>query len=396
MKICLTQMGYPGFRGGGNTVVHKLSESLVRGGHNVTVVYIAPKHLASTKPETSYRSIIKKESRLPLFNVFKAAIGIIESSKECPNDIIFSIGYEGFLAPLIKCRAVFIAASHNFLPSYVGFRMFFRLKWLNPKNWGKLLYFFSVLLNKLTKRSADFIQTPSNFGKEQCVNIFSVPENKIFVVPNGVDLKQFPYFGPSKDKNILFLGGSSEHKGLDILIRALPPVIEKHPEVKVLVLGEMKSEENSLVRLAKDLNVFSGMDWLGLVNQEKIPTFFKRSFLSVLPSRLDIFGMVVLESMASGIPVIAADVGGVKEVIKGSGAGILIDPENPGKLAESIIYLLDNPDKAREMGVRGRRLIEEKFSWEKISEKFEKEFLSILNKDNHPTLARCNKESEKL
>ena len=381
LKIYITQIGHPDLKGGGNAVARYLSESFAKRGHIVTTIYISPKNLLSNRPKATHKIVfIKKLPRIPIMNCLKTAATIkkLSTIKDGRPDVIISLGYEGFLIPFIKGKSMFIAASHNFLRS-IEIRDFLNLKWLNPFNWGKLIYLTSVFIDKLTKFKADFVQCLCQFGADRCKTLYKMSDNKIFIVSNGVDTKKFTIRPMPKKKTIFFIGSAVEHKGLDILIRALPIVTKAYLDIEVFVLGEANKREKSLIQFAKELGVNSKINWQRSISQNQMPKFYQKAYLVVLPSRLDLFPMTALETMSSGIPLIAAKIGGLPEIIEDGVSGLIINKEDSEELATAIIKLLDDPKKAEEMGKKGREIVEQKFTWEKVVEKYEKEIYNRLN-----------------
>lgn len=380
LKIYITQVGHPAFRGGGNTVANNLSESFTKRGHAVTTIYLSPKHLLLNRPKTSYNLVIKKASIIPIINCFKivAIIKKLLNNKKEKPDVIISFGYEGFFIPSIKGESMFIAASHNFIRP-IGIKDFLHLKWLNPLNGGKFLYSTSVLIDKLTKLKADFVQCLCKFGAERCETIYKISPKKIFIVPNGINIEKFIIHPTPKKKTILFIGGSAEHKGLDILINSLLFIAKKYLDIEVVILGEMNKRKEILVQMAEKLGVSSKIKWEGLVFQKEMFSFYKKAYLVALPSRLDLFPLTILEAMAYGIPVVSTNIGGIPEIINNKVSGIMINCEDPYGLAKAIIELFDNPKKAEEMGRKGREIVEQKFTWEKVVEKYEQEICSRLD-----------------
>jgi len=95
LNIFITQMGHPNFRGGGNIIIHNLSEELAKRGHKVSVIYLAPKNLLSNIPKTGYNVILKKSSKIPLFNALTTLITVkkILGTNGKP-DVIITTGYE--------------------------------------------------------------------------------------------------------------------------------------------------------------------------------------------------------------------------------------------------------------------------------------------------------------
>ena len=383
MRIYLTQIGHPNFRGGGNIVAHKLCEEFSKREHDVIGVFLAPKNLIGEKFEANYKIKTAIGSKISLLNVWRCykILKSLFSEFEEP-DVIISLGYEGLLVPFIKKKALFIAASHSPFLRYAGLKeLFFDLKWLNPLNFGKWLFMSSFFLDRITKLKADAVQSLCDFGVKQCEDVYKIPADKIFITPNGVDINHFQKQQLSKEKNIIFLGGSVEYKGLDILIQAMPIILKENKDAKVVILGEMGDIRGRLlIDMVKNLGITESFNLKGLIPQKQIRNYYKNVFLMVIPSRLDLFPMVALEAMASGIPIVASNVGGLPEVVIDGQNGLIVEKENPQKLAEAIIYLFDNPIEAGKMGERGRKMTEEKFAWEKIIEKFEKEIFNRLNK----------------
>ena len=371
MRMIITQVGHPSFRGGGNTVAHELASALSRRGHKVTAVFVAPKSLYKRNQATSYKLVLLKQSWFLFLNALHVAFALRRLFREEGGDVILSFGYEGVFVPKIKKKRLFIAATHNFLRP-IGWKNFLHFKWLNPSNWGKFLYELQVYLDKKTKQRADAVQALCEFGKKQLESFYNISSKKVFIVPNGVKSKT--PFTRSKilETPLLFMGGSSHHKGLDVLLEALPAIIKEHPEVRLIVLGEMKREEKGLILIARKLGVMRNILWRGLVSQDEMPKFYEKTYISVFPSRLDTFPLGILESMAYGIPVVATKVGGIPEIVENNRSGVLVLKENPEDLAQALIELLNNPEKVKMMGLRARKIAQDRFSWEKVAEEFEK------------------------
>jgi len=381
LNIFITQMGHPNFRGGGNIIIHNLSEELAKRGHKVSVIYLAPKNLLSNIPKTGYNVILKKSSKIPLFNALTTLITMkkILGTNGKP-DVIITAGYEGFFIPFMKKNALFIAASYNPALRYISPKDFFQLKWLNPLNFGKFLFIFSLFMDRLTTFKADLVQCLSPYSIEQCVRIYKIPRSKLFVALCGINAKQFSLRPMPKNKTILFVGGTVEYKGLDILINALPAVVNKHPDIELIVVGEMKERKEMLMRLAKKIGVFSKINWHGPIPPDHMAEFFQKAYVAVFPSRIESFLLAALEAMSSGVPIVATDVGIIPEIINDKINGLMVKQENPKNLAMAINYLLDNPEKAKEIGIKGREtIINGGFTWENFAKKIEEEIYTYLN-----------------
>ncbi|MFC1767383.1 glycosyltransferase family 4 protein [Candidatus Margulisiibacteriota bacterium] len=193
------------------------------------------------------------------------------------------------------------------------------------------------------------------------------------IAEEGIDVVK------KKAGQILFLGRLAANKGVNFLIKAMPKILEKHPEAKLVITGEGE-EKKSLVSLIKKLGIESYVTFYGIIDFKTLVRLYAESNMFVLPSinSLEAFGIVQLEAMACSTPVVASDIRGVNSV---AGKGGLIAPkEDPSALADAIITILDNPQKAREMGIEGRKLVETKYVWPLIVKQVEAVYKKAMDK----------------
>jgi glycosyltransferase involved in cell wall biosynthesis len=213
--------------------------------------------------------------------------------------------------------------------------------------------------------------------------------NKIIVIPNGVNIKDFdiPYskkecrekLGLSPDKNIiLFLGVLHPIKGPDVLMKAMSQIISKVPNVELLVGGDGVMKRY-LEALAGELGVSHYAKFVGFVRNNIKPMYYKAVDIFCLPSLSESFSLVSLEAMACGTPVVASKVGGIPSIVKDGEDGLLVPPKSPGKLADAIIYLLENEDIRKKLGENARKRAGN-YSWEKIAGMTEKVYEQVINK----------------
>ncbi|SDX16283.1 Glycosyltransferase Family 4 [Marininema mesophilum] len=252
-----------------------------------------------------------------------------------------------------------------------------------------------------TLRLCDRILTNSNYLKMKLAQRFPKVESLMEVLPLGVDTKLFPArntpealeirnrarkrMGIKKDEKVLlFLGRLLPQKGLHYLIKSLSTIQEKHPEVRLLIVGGSqygKNIETPYVRLLHDIS-HEGLPitWVPFVPHNKVPTFYAVADLLVMPSMgEESFGLVNLEGMASGLPVVSVQTGGIPEVVDDGVTGVLIPGKKPVKeIAEVCNALLDDPERMEELGCRGRERVEKQFTWEQTVERT-KELYTQLN-----------------
>ena len=167
---------------------------------------------------------------------------------------------------------------------------------------------------------------------------------------------------------VLFVGRLVPHKGVEFLLEA---VHRLRPSATVVVAGE-GPQRQALQRSAEALGVGTRVVFAGGVPHEELPTYYRAADVLVLPSisRLEAFGLVGLEAMASERPVVLSDIPGVREVIEDGKEGLLAPPADPEGLAARINELLDDPGRRREMGARGRERVLRLFTWDVVGAQF--------------------------
>jgi glycosyltransferase involved in cell wall biosynthesis len=184
--------------------------------------------------------------------------------------------------------------------------------------------------------------------------------NQVMIIPSGVDISKFhPPEHKREDNTILMAGRIRDPlKGFSTLRRAVEIIRNRGKNISVLVTGEYKSKDRYI----------TSTGWLG---REELPLLYQKATLCVVPSIWpEPFGIVAIESMACGCPVIASDTGGLKEMINDGADGILFQPGNADELAEKIQYLLDNRALRKKLGERAREKVCAQYDWDKIFKKY--------------------------
>lgn len=209
----------------------------------------------------------------------------------------------------------------------------------------------------------------SNAVKKDLTHNLHTSSKRILVLHNGVSLERYKprendfslhkEIGISENtKIVLTVAAARPEKGLEYLIRAIPDIISKHPDTHFVFCGGGPLE-SSLIELANELGISEYVHFLGVRND--VPDLFNCSYISVLPSLAESFGLAALEAMAMMKAVVATNVYGIPEIIQDSITGLLITPGDSKALSESIVSLLENEEKARSMGIEGRKRIETHF-----------------------------------
>lgn len=225
---------------------------------------------------------------------------------------------------------------------------------------------------------ADRIICCSNFMAREVSRLFSVPPGKIVVIQNGVvqeNVTAEPLRGSQRRKYagdneaiIYFVGRLVREKGVEFLLRALPSVLAEFPQTRVVISGTGPMEE-LLLKQASTFGIIDKIVFTGFVTDEERNCLLASADLTVLPSLYEPFGIVALEAMVTGSPVIVSDVGGMGEVVRHGVDGLKCPPGNHLALSASIRTLLGDRPLRERLGRSGRQKALSEYSWQSLAEK---------------------------
>jgi glycosyltransferase involved in cell wall biosynthesis len=220
----------------------------------------------------------------------------------------------------------------------------------------------------------------SKFTKDKVINIHQIIEEKIKVIPGGVNLNKFtPIVDKGKirkrlnipaNKIILFtVRNLVQRMGLENLIIAFNDLIKKNAEIDLVIGGEGKLK-TGLIALARSFGIEDHLHFAGFIPEDQLPSYYQMADLFVLPTKeLEGFGLVTLEAMASGLPVVGTPVGGTKEILEGFGSSYLFKGTDPDSMVELIsekYHLIKrDPQRWQDISHRCRKFVEDNYSWEK-------------------------------
>lgn len=232
-------------------------------------------------------------------------------------------------------------------------------------SWAKSL--FDRIVPRLTLKPATRVIAVSEH-EAACLIKMGVSQDRIRVIPNGVDIGEFADVGPRTDRDELvglFVGRlDPDQKGLDVLIRAMAR-LPRDPLLRLRLVGEDWGGAELMERLAQRLGVADRVAIVGKLPRSELVREFAESDFLVLPSRFEPFGVVVLEAMAAGLPVIASRVGGIPEIVADGQTGLLVEPDNPDALAESLRLLCGDESLRLSMGRAARERVKA-YAWDSV------------------------------
>ncbi len=258
-------------------------------------------------------------------------------------------------------------------------------KFLVSFNWF-LRFFEESMLHRARK-----IIAVSHFTKWELTNYYKIPPGKIKVIHNGVDINKFQ---PATDKRrikaelgfnpddiaIVSVGRLYARKGLFTLIESMPAVVKRFPNAKFIISGKGQSDEmQKLIAHATHLGVIHNIVFTGYYPDEKLPKLYQAADVFAFSTFYEHHPFAVLEALATGLPVVTTTVGGIPETIESGRNGLLVQPFNSKQFSDRILYLLDHPSEAAEMGAKARQTVVEQLDWRIVVKEAMKVYEEVLS-----------------
>lgn len=245
-----------------------------------------------------------------------------------------------------------------------------------------------VAIERQLLLAADSIVAATPLDRAQMVWHYGAALDRISVIPCGVDLDLFQpqlqvdtrvQLGLSPQEQLLLCVGRMEPlKGMDCLIRALALLHARQPgwrdTLRVMLIGggseaqpdQWNTEQRRLATLRAELGVADRVTFLGAQPQQRLPDYYAAADVVVVPSHYESFGMVALEALACGVPVVASNVGGLSYTIEDGRNGLLVPPDNPEALADQLERLLTDADLALTLRNAARQRAQS-YAWSSVA-----------------------------
>ena len=246
----------------------------------------------------------------------------------------------------------------------------------------KLIKPFYISFLKPALKHAEQVITVSNNMQKKLINIEPDVENKVFTLPNMVDTDLFipgKENYPQKPFTFFSLGALEYVKGIDLLLEAFARLPLSILNSAHLTIGGTGNDKTKLYKLAQKLNIENKITWTGQLTQKQVIHYMQQSQAFILPSRFEAFGIVFIEAMACGIPVIGSNAGGPSEFIPAD-CGLITQKGNVDDIKEKMAYLYKNYQNYNSQKIRETAV--NKFSKEAVS----LQYANLINKlINHKT-----------
>ncbi len=226
-------------------------------------------------------------------------------------------------------------------------------------------------------KRCDYVAAVSRALMEAVIAIGVNPQ-KIRVISNGVNTEVFaPPGDECREHTILYVGSLIERKGVKYLILSLPEIFQNFPDYRLTLIGD-GPQLQILRTMVNELGMADRVEFLGFVEHEEVRKRMQRARLVVLPSIEEAQGVVLLESLSCGTPVVASQVGGIPDVISPD-VGILVPPATPAALSKAIQLILENPALWANMSLCARERAVLYFDWNVIARQLVALYAQVLS-----------------
>jgi glycosyltransferase involved in cell wall biosynthesis len=384
--------------GGVETHIQKISERLVQHGHDVTVYTTNLKtqvpwqcfeDCAADSYVNGVRVVRLPVRRYPFpYAPYPMIPGLIKTIFNSSDDVVHAHSHRYY--QIIACAAAKLKRGR--LDGQYQMPLVVTPHFHPASNRESVISRFfmgldDVLVSRRVYRMVDKIIVVTD-SERPFIERFA-PLTKCATVPNGIDIEDWtpipngrPFrnrYRISEDENVvLYTGRLADNKGLEHLIDSSYLVVAKHPKTKFVIVGE---DWGVLKRLKKKIWANNLDDYFVFTGHIESFELFKSAYAAanvfVLPSEWEAFGIVLLEAMACGTPIVASDVGGIPDVV--GGVGRIFKYGDTRALAENIIDILDNEDLERKKSSKGRTKVIENFTWSKVVDRLEGIYANVVD-----------------
>jgi glycosyltransferase involved in cell wall biosynthesis len=379
-KVCFISPEYWPLSGGTGAYVYYLSNELMKNGYKICVVTGSDQTL-DIKVNEQLNVFFLKIPKMPVIKSFMLAASSYRKLNSVRGTVNVDITHANlpltpnFAVPPNFGKTLVCTVHSTWKGEAEAIRgePYSRFN-ANEKFMVSFNWFLRIFEEKMLERANKIIAV-SHFTKRELLEYYNVPEEKIRVIHNGVDVNKFK---PAQDKRkvkeelgfnpddltILSVGRLYARKGLFTLIESMPAVVNRFKNAKFIISGKGQSDEmRKLNAHAEKIGVKDNLIFTGYYPDKKLPKLYQAADVFAFSTFYEHHPFAVLEALSTGLPVVTTSVGGIPETIESGKNGFLVEPFNPKQFADRILYLLEHPAEAAEMGLLARETILERFDW---------------------------------
>ena len=239
-------------------------------------------------------------------------------------------------------------------------------------------------------RESDSLITCSESMAEEISELFGPGLAQITVIPNGIDSSLWS-FAPRRHHDgppeLLYFGRLEYEKGVHDAIAALPRIRRSHPGTTLTIAGD-GTQQDWLTDVARKNKVLKAVRFVGRADHDELLALLHRVDAAVLPSHYEPFGIVALEAIAAGTPLVTTNVGGLGEAVIDGKTGISCPPRDPAALAQAVRRVLDDPDDAQRRALAARDRLTSDFDWHTVATRTAAVYLAAKRGERQPLARR--------
>ena len=398
MKVLMVSWEYPPVVIGGlGRHVHHLATALAADGHDVVVLSRRP---MGTDPASH-----------PTTDVVAGGVRVIAAAED-PHE--FGFGGDMMAWVLAMGHAMIRAAlalgdwipdvvhAHDWLVAHPGITLaeFFDVPLVSTvhateagrhSGWVSGSVSRQVHATELwLARQSDSLIACSHSMAAEITELFGPGLANIDIIPNGIDSSRWPFVlrqPHATPPELLFVGRLEYEKGVHDAIAALPRIRRSHPGTTLTVAGD-GTQQDWLTDVARKHKVLKSVRFAGRAGHEKLLSLLHRADAAVLPSRYEPFGIVALEAIAAGAPLVVTDVGGLGEAVIDGETGLTCPPGDVGALAAAVITALDDPAAAQHRALAARERLTSDFDWHTVAARTAQVYTAAKRGEREPQARR--------
>ncbi len=375
MHVCMISREFPPVTGGIGYFVYNLSKGLVKRGHNVSIITRGSTGKVEKKLIDGIN--VYKATFFPLYPFHMALHGFfVNSLLNSLSPEVSLVHLHSPLTPKVKTSLPVVMTVHTAMRIDSRYH-----EVVDPYSLAEKVQsmYFSPLLESQLLRISDIVTAVSPSVANELTE-YGIDSSKVKVMWNGVNEKSFPTNKNEKlEKYVLYTGVLRARKGLFDLIKCAIIVSKIIPDAKFVICGT-----GPLLQKLKEQVKSAGLEqkvvFLGRVDRKKLIKIYQGATIYVVSSIYEGLPTVILEAMACGLPVVATDIGGNRDLISSNVNGLLVPPRSPEIMAQMIMELWNDEKLRKKLGDCARKTIMKKYTWDMITDNFINVYESLLKK----------------
>ena len=388
MNILYISQWFSPIGGGGEVVFCNVASGMAKRGNNVHVICAQIADLKRESQDNISIHTVKPELHIPPPSIRENVLFIIRTLlngyqiiQKNKIELIHANNLSSAIAGSILARISdkpLITTIHDVFSTS------------SPNHWNhwmkqdakisRLTSIIAPLVEKITvKMPTDVIQTVSDSSKEDLIKFGA--KSPVKVIPNGLDPSSYSDLRFTRDYQncVLFIGRLVFYKNLNVVISSFERVVKKSPDSKLFIVGDGPMRQK-WERMVSDMALTRSIEFTGYISEERKFELLNKCSALLVPSFVEGFGLVILESFAMYKPVLVADVKPCNELVDDGIDGFTLPVDNPDKWSEKISFLFENKDVCRKMGTCARDKLEKKYSLDSALDSLESLYLHIIEK----------------